>query len=121
MRQREFISGVNRLEAARELGFNLTVVPQHLVHEGIETVRSTLSFCSFDRKECDKGIKALDFYRKKWNDSLKVYYDEPLHDQWSHGADAFRMACVGLRSIGSSINRLTPDKINEMRRKNYGY
>ena len=121
MRQREFISGVNRIEAARELGFNLTVVPLHPIHEGIETVRSTLTYCSFDRKECERGIKCIDFYRKKWNESLKVYYDEPLHDQWSHGADAFRMACVGLRSIGSSVNRLSADKINEMRKKNYGY
>lgn len=101
MANREFTSGVDRLQAAREFGYNMTVVPKKGIDEGIQAVRSILNLCSFDPKSCERGIKCLDFYRKKWNESLKVYYDEPLHDQWSHGADAFRMFAVGVRSIGT--------------------
>lgn len=101
MANREFTSGVDRLQAAREFGYNMNIVPKKSIDEGIQAVRSILNLCSFDPKSCDRGIKCLDFYRKKWNESLKVYYDEPLHDQWSHGADAFRMFAVGVRAIGT--------------------
>jgi hypothetical protein len=121
MQNREFTSGVDRLTAARNFGYNMQVIPRKSIDEGIQAVRSLLPHCSFDVKECERGIKCLDFYRKKWNDTLKVYYDDPLHDQWSHGADAFRMAAIGVKAFGTSVNRLTADSIKEMRQKNLGY
>jgi phage terminase large subunit len=119
MRNREFTSGVDRLSAARELGYDMTIVPSKRVEEGIQAVRSLLNQCFFDPIECKQGIQCLDFYRKKWNDALKIYYDEPLHDRWSHGADAFRMLAIGLNAYQSS-GSLTPDKIREMRMKHRG-
>ena len=29
-------------------------------------------------------------YKKKWNDKLMVYYNEPVHDWTSHPTDAFQ-------------------------------
>lgn len=120
MRNREFTSGVDRLTSARNLGYEMTVVPSKPIAEGIQAVRAILSRCSFDKFDCERGIKCLDFYRKKYNESLKVYYDEPLHDQWSHGADAFRMLAIGLNAFGTSGD-LTPERINEMRMRNLGF
>jgi phage terminase large subunit len=102
MENREFTSGVDRLSAAREFGFDMKVVPKKPIAEGIQAVRSTLSLCYFHATKCERGIKCLDFYRKKYNDALKVYYDEPLHDQWSNGADAFRYACTAIRAFSSA-------------------
>ena len=102
MANREFTSGVDRLQTARNLGMDMTVVSRKPIMEGIQAVRSILPLCSFDQTECKRGIQCLDFYRKKYNDALKVYYDEPVHDQWSHGADAMRMAAIGIKSIGFS-------------------
>ena len=121
MRVKEFSTGVDRLSAARNLGYSMSVVPMSSVDDGIQAVRSLLPHCSFDSRHCKKGIDCLDFYRKKWNESLKVYYDTPLHDRWSHGADAFRYAAVGLKSLGTGEGRLSPEKINEMRMRNLGY
>lgn len=121
MANREFTSGVDRLTTARELGFTMVCVPKKSIDEGIQTVRSTLPHCIFHSKNCKSGIACLDFYRKKWNETLKVYYDTPLHDKYSHGADAFRMACVGLKALGQGPNKLSPEKIREMREKNWGY
>lgn len=100
MQEREFTSGVSRIQAARDFGYPVTIVPKKSINEGIQAVRSTLPLCFFHAKECAEGIKCLDFYRKKWNESLKVYYDEPLHDKYSHGADSFRYGCIGIRGIG---------------------
>lgn len=46
--------------------------------------------CAFDAIKCEQGIKALESYRKEWNDKMGVWRDKPLHDWASHGADAFR-------------------------------
>lgn len=122
MQNREFTSGVDRLAAARNLGYSMQVVPKKSLEEGIQAVRSLLPHCSFDEKECKKGIEHLDFYRKKWNEALKVYYDEPLHDSHSHGADAFRMAAIGIKALDpSGSSKLTKDQIREMRQKYLGY
>lgn len=121
MQNREFTSGIDRLSVARQMGMQMQVIPRNSIDDGIQVVRSLLPHCSFDEKECSHGIKCLDFYRKKWNDTLKVYYDEPLHDQWSHGADAFRMAALGIKTYGTSTNKLTPDSIKDMRIRNLGY
>jgi hypothetical protein len=122
MKNREFTSGVDRLSAARNMGYNMTIVPMKLIEEGIQACRSLIPHCSFHATECKKGIQCLDMYHKKWNDSLKVYYDEPLHDRWSHGADAFRMAAIGIKALGTqTTHKLSADSIKEMRQRNLGY
>jgi phage terminase large subunit len=121
MQQREYTSGVDRLTTARNMGLKVMVTPKKSIEEGIQAVRSLLPHCVFDSKSCERGIKCLDFYRKKWNETLKVYYDEPLHDQWSHGADAFRMAAIGVKAYGTGASKLSPDSINDMRKRNLGY
>ena len=100
MANREFTSGVDRLETARSFGYDMTVIPRKPLDEGIQAVRSILPLCSFDSEKCRHGIKCIDFYRKKYNEMLKVYYDEPCHDKWSHGADSIRYACIGIKSLG---------------------
>lgn len=100
MKNREFTSGVDRLETARTFGIDMTVVPRKTIEEGIQAVRSLLPLCSFDAVKCERGIKCLEFYRKKYNDALKVYYDVPQHDAYSHGADSMRYFALGAKSIG---------------------
>lgn len=104
MQNREFTSGVDRLQTAREYGYEMTVVPKKSIDEGIQAVRSILPLCQFNSTKCAYGIKCLDFYRKKYNEALKVYYDTPLHDKWSDGADSFRYAAIGIKGLGLDPN-----------------
>lgn len=124
MRNREFTSGISRMEVAEKMGYKMTPVLKngqaYGLEEGIQVVRSTLPNCVFNSTIRDTGVKCLEFYRKKYNEALKVYYDQPLHDKYSHGADAFRMACVGLKEIGEP-GKLSADSIAEMRRKYTGF
>ena len=114
MNNDEYVAG-SRVEAARNLGFNVDIVPKGKIEDGINLARGKLSQCVFDVVQCAKGVKCLDLYRKKYNDMLKVYYDEPLHDQYSHGADAFRYACQGIENFGLQSNSLTKDKVAQIR------
>lgn len=117
MKNDEFIAGIDRVEAARRLGFNVDVLERIGVDEGINMSRSILPFCNFDVLHCKHGIKALDLYCKKYNDILKVYYDTPLHNQYSHGADAFRYACQGIKTFGTALSSMTPEKLRQLQAK----
>lgn len=115
MKNEEWLTEGTRLEAARKLGFDGDIIPKAPIDEGINMVRSILPYCVFDKVHAAHGIKCLDFYRKKYNDILKRYNDEPCHDQWSHGADSMRYACSGIKLFGTHSNSMTRDKLNQLK------
>lgn len=67
--------------------------PEKLV--AIEQGRELLPYCVFDIERCDKGIKALDNFRRKWDDNHGVFMNEPLRNWAKHGADAFLQCAQG--------------------------
>ncbi len=50
----------------------------------------------FDEEKCEEGITYLEGYRKEWDDKRGCWKDRPLHDNTSHGADAFRYFAVAM-------------------------
>jgi len=92
----ELGSGLTRVQIARNLGIEFTVLPRLGLQEGIDAVRSLLNRCWFDETKCEKGIRALENYRKDWNESLGNWRDNPRHDHFSHGSDAFRYLAMSL-------------------------
>jgi hypothetical protein len=43
------------------------------------------------------GIVHLDNYKRKWSKTDGMFMEEPLHDEASHGSDAYRTAAVAYR------------------------
>lgn len=80
---------------------------------GINVARQKLSECYFHETNCADGIEALENYRKKWNEAIGNWSDEPVHDKYSHGADAYRQFAQGWEpshEIGfAQPNRATVD------------
>jgi hypothetical protein len=56
--------------------------------------KPVLKQCFFDVEKCDKIITHLDNYRRKWSKSDAMFSNDPLHDEASHGADAYRTFAV---------------------------
>jgi len=57
--------------------------------ERVGAVRKLLPICRFNMTpRVELGLKRLRRYRRKWNDALGSY-TTPLHDENSHGSDAF--------------------------------
>ena len=81
----ELGSGLTRVQIARNLGLDFTVLPRLGLQEGIDAVRNLLNRCWFDEVKCEKGIRALENYRKEWNETLGVWRDHPRHDHFSNG------------------------------------
>ncbi len=92
----EYTSGMTRQASARKMGMNLVPAPKVDLIPGIDQVRNILSRCWFDEKKCDKGIKALDNYKKDWDERNACWRSQPLHNWASHGADAFRTLATGI-------------------------
>lgn len=87
-------------DVAHGLGFYPRVIDRPKVKgEAINAARSAFSKCQFDEIGCATGLKRLRMYRKEWDDQRGVWKDRPLHDDASHGADAFMtFACSGHQS-----------------------
>lgn len=89
-------TGLTRVQVARNHGVEFTVLPKLSVQEGIDACRNTLGRCWFDEVKCEKGIRALENYKKEWNESLGTWREHPRHDHFSNGSDAFRYLCTSL-------------------------
>lgn len=77
------------LDIVRELGLKCEALPRaknELV--GIEHLRSVMNRMFFDEQKTAKGIKAVEAFRKEWNDKLGCYRDRSYHDWSSHGSKA---------------------------------
>jgi len=49
-------------------------------------------------------IKALESYRREYDNKRKVYKDNPLHDWSSHASDAMRYLCLSLPKTRDGIS-----------------
>ena len=78
------------------------------VNADIEQVRQILKQCCFDSVKCEQGLKALESYKKAWDEKNGVWRDKPLHDWSSHGSDGFRTFAVHERQ---------PKPVTRLRRK----
>jgi len=92
---KELSTGKSRLARLRELGVSRTkVLPRVAINDGIEAVRRLIPELYVDSK-CEYLIGSLKNYSKEWDDRVGVWKNKPLHDDWSHGADALRYMAMG--------------------------
>jgi len=102
---RELSVGKSRIEVARSLGIRFTLTPQHRISDRIEATRNTLQTCFFDKEKCAPLLEALRGYRKKFNEELGTFGAEPVHDKFSHFADAFGYGCFMTRPARSGFKK----------------
>lgn len=115
---KEFGTGITRIEKAANLGIRFTLSSKVDICDGIEAVRSSLGRTYIDRSNCDRLIKALENYQAKYDPLKRVYSSSPLHNEWSHAADAARYLFVSLNKISTGM---TQKDIEDMRRQaHYG-
>lgn len=102
-------AGITFVHQARNFGWSGFVLEQHGLRDGINLVRAILGKCWFDQNKCKDGIIALENYKKKWSAVLGGWSSEPLHDEYSHGADAFRYFAAGLAKLSGNLGSLERD------------
>lgn len=91
----ELTDGKTRWETAKSLGVEFKIAPKLLVQDGIDTVRTILNRCWFDKEKTQRGLDCLRSYHKEWDEENGIYRLRPEHDWASHGADAMRTFATG--------------------------
>ena len=77
-------------EIVRASGYKTRVLERVPVLDSINAARTTFRACYFDRENCHEGLQCLRHYRYETDPETGQFSRKPLHDQYSHGADAFR-------------------------------
>jgi phage terminase large subunit len=81
-------------DIVRNAGFKTRIIPRTNVADSINAARTMFRTCYFDRENCFEGLQCLRHYRYEVDPETGNFSKQPLHDHYSHGADAFRM--IGL-------------------------
>lgn len=92
--------GKSAEEIIRDLGRNPMIVPNLDVESGIKVARLVFPRCYFDEDKTGRLVDCLKRYRRQIN----LTTDEPmkpLHDEYSHGADAFRYMSIVVDQMGN--------------------
>jgi phage terminase large subunit len=100
-RVKEWGTGRTRVETMQGLGLNPRVVPMASKLDGINAVRKTLPRCIFHDRCEERGISALEQYRREWDDDKKAFKANEVHDWSSHLSDAFRYLSMSWREAVS--------------------
>jgi hypothetical protein len=67
--------------------------------DGINAARLTLKKAVFHPRCEDKGIAALEQYRREWDDEKKTFKATDVHDWTAHLSAAFRYLSLGWRNV----------------------
>ena len=94
---KDFKTGKSAQEILTAMGRNvpssLDQVPRMDVEGGIKAARLVFPRIYFDKTKAARLIECLKRYRRHINQTTNEP-GQPLHDEYSHGADAFRYLCV---------------------------
>ncbi len=114
---RSLQSGKSLVDIARGTGLKVEVLPRDSNELfGIECLRSMLPRFFFDQTKCEKGIKAVESFRKEWNEKLGCYREKSYHDWASHASKALIYAAEAIQKTGSGAG-MSAEEWNKMRRE----
>lgn len=100
--------GKSVAEIAKKAGLEMTIIPETTHANRIEAGRLLLGYCWMDKTHCRDLIHALMNYQYKYNDDLKVFSTEPVHDWSSHYATAYELVA---RVVREEVENKKVDKV----------
>ena len=109
---RELGTGVSRFETAKGLGITFetriantvkngvtttkvkSALPSISIQEGIDQTKLLWNRIWIDEEKCGVFIETISQYHREFNEKMKEYSLEPVHDWSSHAADMFRYKAI---------------------------
>jgi phage terminase large subunit len=77
-------------DIVRAAGYKTRIIPRTPIADSLNAARTIFPNCWFDRENCADGLSCLRHYRYEVDPDTQQFSKTPLHDHYSHGADAFR-------------------------------
>jgi len=84
-------------DIVRAAGFKTNILPRVPILDSINAARTIFPNCWFDREHAADGLACLRHYRYDVDPDTKQFSRNPLHDHYSHGADAFRYIALMIK------------------------
>jgi phage terminase large subunit len=94
---KDFKHGISAEEIMKKLGWDIRIVPKADIESGIKLARMNFHRIYFD-KSAQRLVECLKNYRRSINSATNEP-GAPLHDEFSHGADAFRYLCTSIEAM----------------------
>jgi len=91
--QRSLQTGNTMEEKLKTFYKKITVLPRTGIEDGIQDVRSKFPYLWIDKTKNEPLLQAIMNYERKHNPKTDLYED-PIHNKYSHMADALRYVCV---------------------------
>lgn len=104
---KDFKTGKSAQEIMEALGCTVEQTPNMAIEEGIRASRMTFSRIYFDKDKTKRLVECLKRYRRHINKQT-LEAGSALHDEYSHGADAFRYTCIVADSLSNSNGSVKP-------------
>jgi len=96
-KSRDYKSGLSAEDIMRKQGWTVRIVPVSSIESGIKIARMHFHKCYFD-KSANRLLECLKNYKRSINSSTNEP-GAPLHDEYSHGADAFRYMATSVEQM----------------------
>jgi phage terminase large subunit len=84
-------------DIVRAAGYKTQILPRVPILDSINAARTIFPSCYFDRDNAAEGINCLRHYRYEVDPATGQFSRSPLHDHYSHGADAFRYIALMIK------------------------
>lgn len=84
-------------DIVRAAGYKTQIMPRVPIVDSINAARTIFPSVWFDRENCAEGLACLRHYRYEVDPDTGQFSRNPLHDQYSHGADAFRYIALMIK------------------------
>lgn len=104
---KDFKTGKSAGEILEALGCAVEATPNMAIEDGIRAARMTFGRIYFDKAKAARLVECLKRYRRNINKTTGEA-GTPLHDEHSHGADAFRYACIVADALGNGNGSTKP-------------
>ncbi len=104
---KDYKTGKTAKEILEAMGLLVEQTPNMDVEGGIKAARMSFSRIYFDKTKAARLIECLKRYRRHINQQTNEP-GSPLHDEFSHGADAFRYLALVADSLSNSNGSVKP-------------
>lgn len=100
---KEWGSGRTRVETMQSMGLHPQLCTNASKLDGVNAARQTLARCVFHTRCEERGLSALEQYRREWDDDKKAFKASEVHDWSSNLADAFRYLALSWRTVPEPV------------------
>lgn len=98
----DYKTGKSAQQIMEEQGWDVAITPMQPVETGIRQARMALPLTYIDKTKATRLLECLKRYKRQ----VPIATGEPgkpVHDEWSHGADAYRYLAVNAEQL-SNVN-----------------